>query len=129
MELSFLLPLAVTLCLAATSVEAAGNYWWMDEPDVFSGGGGGGGRRQHQPQQSYPQHDNSNLASVQTECPAGTKCVSEHFCDENAVMVNYRVSLTPAQKSQRGELIVRYVAENLKKTDFLRRKLCHFSPA
>ena len=44
--------------------------------------------------------------SVQTECPAGTKCVDDYFCDENAIMVNYRVDLTPAQKRNRGNLLV-----------------------
>ena len=43
---------------------------------------------------------------VETECPVGTKCVADHFCNENAVMVGYRVDLTPAQKSKRGKLIV-----------------------
>ena len=43
---------------------------------------------------------------VETECPAGTKCVQDFFCNENAVMVNYRVNLTPAQKQKRGDLIV-----------------------
>ena len=42
-----------------------------------------------------------------SECPAGTKCVQEYFCDENAIMVSYRVNLTPAQKQQRGQLPVR----------------------
>ena len=41
-----------------------------------------------------------------TECPAGTKCVQDFFCNENAVMVSYRVSLTPEQKKRRGDLIV-----------------------
>ena len=43
---------------------------------------------------------------VVTECPAGTKCVQDFFCNENAVMVSYRVSLTPEQKKRRGDLIV-----------------------
>jgi len=43
---------------------------------------------------------------VETECPVGTKCVADHFCNEEAVMVNYRVDLTPAQKRNRGKLIV-----------------------
>ena len=43
---------------------------------------------------------------IMSECPAGTKCVQEYFCDENAIMVNYRVSLTPAQKQKRGQLPV-----------------------
>ena len=45
-------------------------------------------------------------SGIMSECPAGTKCVQEYFCDENAIMVNYRVSLTPAQKQQRGQLPV-----------------------
>ena len=43
---------------------------------------------------------------METECPAGTKCVSDHFCDENALMVFTRVDLTPEQKKRRGDLIV-----------------------
>ena len=45
-------------------------------------------------------------STVETECPAGTKCVSDHFCDENAIMVFTRVDLTPEQKKRRGDLIV-----------------------
>ena len=44
---------------------------------------------------------------VQTECPSGSKCVAEHFCDANGVMSNSRVSLTQYEKDQRGEMIVR----------------------
>lgn len=44
--------------------------------------------------------------TVQTECPAGTKCVSEYFCDANAILVDYRVDLTAAQKRKRGQLPV-----------------------
>ncbi len=54
----------------------------------------------------------SESNSVQTQCPAGTKCVSDFFCDENAVMVNYRVDLTPAQKQRRGNLLVRKKTQN-----------------
>lgn len=45
-------------------------------------------------------------STVDTECPAGTKCVSDHFCDENAIMVFTRVDLTPQQKKRRGDLPV-----------------------
>ena len=48
------------------------------------------------------------LGQIMSECPAGTKCVQEYFCDENAIMVSYRVSLTPAQKQKRGSLPVRF---------------------
>ena len=51
-------------------------------------------------------HYNSLKGQVVTECPAGTKCVQDFFCNENAVMVSYRVSLTPEQKKRRGDLIV-----------------------
>ena len=49
------------------------------------------------------------ILGLNSECPAGTKCVQEYFCDENAVMVSYRVSLTKAQKQKRGSLPVRYL--------------------
>ena len=49
------------------------------------------------------------LGQIMSECPAGTKCVQEYFCDENAVMVSYRVSLTKAQKQKRGSLPVRFI--------------------
>ncbi|TRY77419.1 hypothetical protein TCAL_12433 [Tigriopus californicus] len=65
-------------------------------------------QQQQQQQGSNNNHNNQNFggsSSVQTECPAGTKCVSDFFCDENAVMVSYRVSLTPAQKRNRGNLL------------------------
>ena len=43
---------------------------------------------------------------VQTECPSGSKCVAEHFCDANGIMSNSRVSLSQYEKDQRGEMIV-----------------------
>ena len=48
------------------------------------------------------------LSGIRTECPSGTKCVAEFFCNENAIMVAYRVNLTPAQKKQRGSLTVSF---------------------
>ena len=48
----------------------------------------------------------SGAAVVQTECPSGSKCVAEHFCDANGVMSNSRVDLTQYEKEQRGEMIV-----------------------
>jgi len=50
---------------------------------------------------------------VETECPVGTKCVADHFCNEDAVMVLTRVQLTPAQKRNRGKLIVSSEFESL----------------
>ena len=47
------------------------------------------------------------FAGLSTECPVGTKCVQDIFCNENAIMVSYRVQLTHAQKNQRGVLPVR----------------------
>ena len=54
---------------------------------------------------------------VETECPVGTKCVADNFCNEDAVMVGYRVDLSIAQKRKRGKLIVsdkllRFVTNN-----------------
>ncbi len=111
--------LALSLALLASPALAGGDkYWWMNQQDVFSGRNGNsnsGGHRNQQFQQggqqsSYPNNNNQNFGGpndVETQCPAGTKCVSEFFCDENAVMVNYRVDLTPAQIRNRGELLVR----------------------
>eukprot|EP00095_Tigriopus_kingsejongensis_P008243 maker-scaffold230_size244653-snap-gene-0.16 protein:Tk08243 transcript:maker-scaffold230_size244653-snap-gene-0.16-mRNA-1 annotation:"serine proteinase stubble-like" len=72
--------------------------------------------QQQSPGQSSNNHNNNNNnnnnnpgfggnSNVQTECPAGTKCVGDFFCDENAIMVNYRVDLSPAQKRNRGNLL------------------------
>ena len=46
------------------------------------------------------------FSGIRTECPSGTKCVADFFCNENAIMVNHRVNLTPAQKRKRGSLTV-----------------------
>lgn len=129
--------LLISMGLLAVA-QAGEKYWWMNK-GVFggaSGGGGGGGGsssnggccggsgghnsnsgqgnyNDYQPQQQQSSSSNHNnfggSSTVQTECPAGTKCVSDFFCDENAVMVSYRVSLTPAQKRNRGNLLVRKV--------------------
>ena len=53
------------------------------------------------------------LSGIRTECPSGTKCVAEFFCNENAIMVAYRVNLTPAQKKQRGSLTVSFSNINI----------------
>jgi len=84
----------------------------MDDPSVFGDGTTNNqliqkpaNQAQQPPEQKY-----QNVQPVQqpngirTECPSGTKCVAEFFCNENAIMVAYRVNLTPAQKKQRGSL-------------------------
>ena len=77
--------------------------------------------------------NNNNNNEVQTECPSGTKCVRDDMCDENAVMVSYRVRLTPDQKARRGNLIVSFVPLTIRANtdwgspDALKEKkhLCH----
>ena len=65
------------------------------------------------------------ILGLNSECPAGTKCVQEYFCDENAVMVSYRVSLTKAQKQKRGSLPVRYLlSEEIPKLIFFNFQSC-----
>ena len=63
------------------------------------------------------------LSGIRTECPSGTKCVAEFFCNENAIMVAYRVNLTPAQKKQRGSLTVSFSNININE---LQRVSHHF---
>merc|ERR1711988_1401089 len=80
-------------------------FWWMDDASVF---GGSNQRKQNgfsQQLQLPKQPQQNQISQVVTECPAGTKCVQDFFCNENAVMVSYRVSLTPEQKKRRGDLI------------------------
>merc|ERR1711963_988645 len=66
------------------------------------GYGGGGNCGNNLPAPSRPA---SGAPVVQTECPSGSKCVAEHFCDANGIMSNQRVSLTQYEKDQRGEMI------------------------
>lgn len=66
------------------------------------GGYGGGNCGNSLPAPSRPVDD---APVVQTECPSGSKCVAEHFCDANGVMSNTRVSLTHNQQQQRGNMI------------------------
>jgi len=106
----------LAICLVSFQNEAlaAKEYWWMNDPSVFGGSGASSNLVQkptnvNQPQ-SPPEQKYQNPPPVQqpqgiqTECPSGTKCVADFFCNENAIMVNYRVSLTAAQKRQRGSL-------------------------
>jgi len=66
------------------------------------GYGGGGNCGNNLPAPSRPVN---GAPVVQTECPSGSKCVAEHFCDANGIMSNQRVSLTQYEKDQRGEMI------------------------
>merc|ERR1711992_382380 len=106
--------LAICLVFFQNEALAAKEYWWMNDPSVFGGSGASSNLVQkptnvNQPQ-SPPEQKYQNPPPVQqpqgiqTECPSGTKCVADFFCNENAIMVNYRVSLTAAQKRQRGSL-------------------------
>jgi hypothetical protein len=88
----------------------------MSDPSVFSSGKGPqqqqnpltqeGGNYGQQPQQTidYRPQDGGD---VETECPVGTACVADDFCNEHAVVVFAGAQLTPAQKRNRGKLIVR----------------------
>merc|ERR1712004_891739 len=122
----FLLKIA-TLVALLSLVEAKGNYWWMEDTDSVFGAGSNNGaaskpikkqqnfgnfpaKVQQKPANNQNQGGYNNPkpaqqpSQIMSECPAGTKCVQEYFCDENAVMVSYRVSLTKAQKQKRGSL-------------------------
>merc|ERR1712064_147400 len=69
------------------------------------GGGGYGGGGNCGNNLPSPTRPDNGAAVVQTECPSGSKCVAEHFCDANGVMSNSRVSLTQYEKDQRGQMI------------------------
>lgn len=64
------------------------------------------------------------FSGIRTECPSGTKCVAEFFCNENAIMVAYRVNLTPAQKKQRGSLTVSFSSIDINEL----RRVSHYFP-
>merc|ERR1711988_2046579 len=108
----------LAICLVFLQNEALGakHYWWMDDPTVFGDGPSSNliqkpakaNQAQQPPEQKYQNppavQPVQQPSGIRTECPSGTKCVAEFFCNENAIMVNQRVSLTPAQKRQRGSL-------------------------
>merc|ERR1712172_109857 len=107
--------LAICLVLLQNEALAAKKYWWMDDPSVFGNGPASNliqkpanaNQPQTPPEQKYqnpPPVQVQQPSGIRTECPSGTKCVADFFCNENAIMVNHRVNLTPAQKRQRGSL-------------------------
>merc|ERR1712110_85537 len=108
--------LAICLVLLQNEALAAKKYWWMDDPSVFGNGPASNliqkpanaNQPQTPPEQKYqnppPVQQVQQPSGIRTECPSGTKCVADFFCNENAIMVNHRVNLTPAQKRQRGSL-------------------------
>jgi len=105
MRSSNILIVGLLVLNASKCVLSAKKFWWMDDASVF---GGSNQRKQNgfsQQLQLPKQPQQNQISQVVTECPAGTKCVQDFFCNENAVMVSYRVSLTPEQKKRRGDLI------------------------
>merc|ERR1711892_982624 len=50
------------------------------------------------------QQNPGNNQLPETQCSQGWKCVSDLFCDASATMVQFRVELTQAERSRRGQL-------------------------
>merc|ERR1719151_317885 len=71
------------------------------QPVLNVGGGGYGGGGNCGNNLPAPSRPAQNAAAVQTECPAGSKCVAEDFCDANGRMSRSRVSLSNWEKEQR----------------------------
>jgi hypothetical protein len=110
----FLFLLVVLVLSTQNGCQAGKKYWWMNDPSVFGGSNNNNNavapqqqQVQQQQVQQLPAVQNfveQQQSQVETECPAGTKCVQNYFCNEHAIMVDYRVSLTYAQKHKRGKL-------------------------
>jgi hypothetical protein len=91
--------LAICLVLLQNEALAAKKYWWMDDPSVFGNGPASNliqkpanaNQPQTPPEQKYqnppPVQQVQQPCGIRTECPSGTKCVADFFCNENAIMV------------------------------------------